>query len=370
MMTHRECFKAIINGEDADRIPAVLRLDPWYNYCVHENNLPDEVKGMSLPEVQNHLGFGCSARKGQVFKKTYTNNIDFVQSQEGDKLITQWHTSKGSLRCIRIDDPEIAKAGLAPAIREYPVKSEKDFAIYEEIMLNTIYTECYDDYRRYDAEIGKNGYPLLVLHAIPFHDLLLKWTGYEAGFLFHVDQPDMFLHAVEIANKTYQVMWDIVAESPAQLIMHGVNFDTSMTCPPLFRDHFLPYIKSFNNKMHAKGKKVVFHGDGDMQGLLDLVIEAEYDVADCFACHPMVDCTFAAASDAWKNDIVIWGGIPSTLMEERVPMDEFDKHLDGIFKCVKTNKKFIFGIADQAMPTASWDKIKFLAEKIRNQSMA
>ena len=139
-----------------------------------------------------------------------------------------------------------------------------------------------------------------------------------------------------------------------------------MTSPPIFREHFLPYLSAFNDLMHASGKRVAFHGDGDMTALPDLMVEADYDVCDCFACEPLVRCTAAQAYAAWKDRITIWGGVPSGLLEPNVPLGQLQEHLCGLYRQVAPGDRFILGISDQAMPSASWDHLAMLAEWARN----
>ena len=134
------------------------------------------------------------------------------------------------------------------------------------------------------------------------------------------------------------------------------------------REHFLPYLKSFNEQMHLAGKKVAFHADGNMSGLLKLVLDAKFDVADCFACDPMVRCTVGEARAAWQGRTTLWGALPSSLLEPNVPLGQLCDHLKRVYREAAPGDRFVLGIADQAMPTASWDHIKLAAEWARDHS--
>jgi hypothetical protein len=360
-MTNREHFETVLNGGIPDRIPAVFRLDIWHKTLAKKGNLPPELKGMSLEQVEKFLGLGRSARKGKVHETRLRLPVECIKSRNGELLITEWRTPGRALRMVQQFGLGDEAAGISPATIEYPIKSIEDYAAYEAIMKHTEFISAYEEYFRYDQMIGEDGLPMIILGANPFHDLFLRWTGYERGFMDLFDRPDVFLQAVETANNVYRQMWEIVANSPARLVMHGVNFDVSMTPPTLFRNHFLPYFKDFNREMHLHRKKVAFHGDGELTGLLDEILKAGYDVADCFACEPMVKCTLAQARLAWKDRITIWGGIPSILLEPNVPLGKLQTHLENIRNTVGPGKNFILGIADQAMPTASWEHIKLAA---------
>jgi len=356
-MTGRERFEAVLAGHVPDRIPAVCRLDKWYRALRAKNRLPAELAGKRLEQVEAYLGFGRSARSARVFTTKLTDPVERIESRHGEDLVTEWRTPRGDLRLVRRFGPGDEAAGLSPTIVEHPIRSPDDYAALTEIFRHTHFEPDYDAYTAYDRQVGDAGLPMVILGPIPFHELLLRWTGYERGYTDLFDRPDLVLEAVDAGNQAYRRMWSIVADSPARLVMHGVNFDTQMTPPPLFREHFLSYLKPFNTLMHEAGKWTAFHADGDMSGLLDLAIEAGYDVADCFACAPLVRCTFAQARQAWKDRITIWGGLPSTLLEPMVPLERLRAHLEEIYANVDDGRRFIFGLSDQAMPTSSWEHL-------------
>jgi len=368
MRSWREDLEAIIDGRAPERIPAVFRLDPWYRSCMAGGHLPEELAGMSLEELEAYLGLARSARRAKVYETALHRPVECVQNRKGAMLITEWHTARRTLRMVQRLDRDDEAAGLLPKTIEYPIKTVEDYEAYEDVMRHREFIPSYEQYLEYDRRIGPQGLPMIVLGPVPIHDLLINWVGYEQGYLDLHDHPDVVLQAVETANSTYRRMWEIVAESPGRLVMHGVNFDTVITPPKVFREHFLPYIRSFNELMHGAGKKVAFHGDGDMSGLLELMLEADYDVADCFACEPMVRCTIARARSVWRERVTIWGGLPSVLLEPHVPLEQLRDHLEHVYRTVAPGDRFILGIADQALPTASWEHIKLVAQWVRDHS--
>lgn len=364
----RARIQAVIDGQIPDRIPAILRLDKWYKARLHANDLPGELTGLPLEKVEARLGLARSARQGHVFKRILRPPVECIESRDGDLVITEWRTPRRTLRRVRRYGPDDEPAGLNATTIEFPIQCPDDYAAYIEVIRHTEYVPAYEEYVQYDRMIGIAGLPLVILGPIPFHDLMLNWAGYERGYLDLHDRPDLFLQAVEEANVVYRRMWTIAAESPARLLMHGVNFDTQMTPPPVFRKYFLPYLKAFNRQMHLAGKKVAFHADGDMSGLLELALQADYDVADCFASHPMVRCTMAQARAVWQDRITIWGGIPSILLEPHSPLDRLCDCLDDLYCSIAPGDHFMPAISDAAMPTSSWEHLAFLCRWLRDHS--
>ena len=377
-MNNRERLETIINGGQPDRIPAGFRLDAWHTAVCNRGEAPEEIRGMSLPQVEAHLGLARSARTGKVFETSLRAPVECADNRHGDTIVTEWRTPKGTLQRVARWGPGDEEAGLKattveyPVIAglkattvEYPVKTRDDYAALEQVLLHTEYTPCLEAFDAYDREIGGDGLPMVILGTVPFHQVLVTWTGYQAGYLHLFDHEDVFLHAVDVANRQRMRTWEMVADSNARLVMYGANFDTLTTPPPLFAEHIVPHVKPFIDEMHRRGKKVACHMDADSSGLLGLVVETGYDVADCFACEPMVRCEFAEARQAWKDQVTIWGAVPSPMLEARVPLEELEAHLRHIYTCAAPGDRFIPGFADQAMPTSDWAHIQCVADFAR-----
>jgi len=365
-LSGREIMQAVISGERAERIPGCVRLDPWYAAMRSEGRMPAELAGMTLEEVQEHLGFVRSARRGKVCEMVLEGGVEKVVQQEGEEIITEWRTEKGTLRRRERWTQADQRAGLRAHVMEYPIRSKDDYGAYLEVIRHTRFRRTYEAYQASDAAVGEAGLPMVILGPGPFHDWLMSWVGYEQGFYHLYDFPEVIGEVFAEAERVWRGMWNIAAESPAKLVMHGVNFDTSTTTPPLFREYFLPYYKPFIEQMHQAGIQVACHADGDSSGLLELIRRAGYDVADCFACAPMVRCPFEQAYQAWKGQITIWGGVPSSLIEPTVPLEQLERHLEEIFAAGREGR-FILGLSDQALPSSSWEHIQAVSRALRNQ---
>jgi hypothetical protein len=360
-VTHRERFRAALSGEPIDHVPTVCRLDLWYRARQLDGRWPRGAAGKSLERLQLDLGMGLSCRAGKVYQIRYHEPVRYERATVGDELRERWDTPRGSLQRISKWGPGEAALGMAPHITEYPIRGADDYALFELVMRHTEFVPDYESFIAYDRAVGDDGLPMVILGPDPAHWLMLCWTGYEAAYYQIADDAGPFEAAVAAAQEAYQTMWPIVAGSPCELVMHGVNFDSSTTPPSVFRRWFLPYLSEFNRVMHQAAKRTAFHADGDMTQLLRMFVEADYDVADCFACAPLVRCRFEDALAAWRGRIAIWGGIPSPLLEPTVPIEQFRQHLDAIARALTPADRFIAAISDQAMPEASYGRIGNIA---------
>ncbi len=98
-----------------------------------------------------------------------------------------------------------------------------------------------------------------------------------------------------------------------------------------------------------------------MGNLLDLALETGFDAVDCFACAPLVACTFQEARRRWGDKLVIWGGVPSTLLEGPYTDRQLEEHLEMLAR-EAAGARFIAGISDQAMPGSRLERIRRLGD--------
>jgi uroporphyrinogen-III decarboxylase len=229
---------------------------------------------------------------------------------------------------------------------------------------HTRYEPCYDEYLQYEAEIAEDGVPLVSIGDCPFHRFLLKLTGYQTGYYHLNDYPEKVARLLGLMEEREREMWEIAANSPARLFLHGVHFDSAMTPPPMFRKYITPFYLDFSDLLHRHGKVLCMHADADSRLILENIKESGFDMAETFTTDPMVSCTLEEARVAWGNDVIIWGGVPSIILEPTFSDQEFEAFMDHLFKVVAPGNAFILGVADNVMPAALIDRIDRITEMV------
>ena len=94
------------------------------------------------------------------------------------------------------------------------------------------------------------------------------------------DYPDKLKNFAGRISKYYDRVFDVVSDSPCEVILSGANYDSSITTPPLFEEYFAPYLKKQSELCHEKGKFLLTHTDGENRGLLDKYLKSGFDIAD------------------------------------------------------------------------------------------
>jgi hypothetical protein len=81
----------------------------------------------------------------------------------------------------------------------------------------------------------------------------------------------------------------------------------------------------------------------------------------------MVPITLAEARKGLGDDVTIFGGVPSVILEESVSEEQFEDYMQEIFSAVAPGNRFILGIADNMMPTSLLSRVKRIGELVEEQ---
>jgi len=160
----------------------------------------------------------------------------------------------------------------------------------------------------------------------------------------------------------------IVAESPAEVIQWGSNFDDMLTFPPMFAQHFVPWIRKAKEVLGPKNIRILCHTDGENLGLMDLLHESGMDVAEAVCPAPMTKVSIQEYYRRWSDRITIFGGVPSNLLlPQLTPAKDFQNFMDGLFSGIGTGARFILGIADTTPPDADFERLVRIGDMVREK---
>ncbi len=364
MMTNRQRILAILEGKSPDRIPWIPRMLLWWLANRNRGTLPDKYRGWRLRDIERDLGMGTPARDGRVYTTTI-RNVEKAVRLDGMDIITEYITPVGSVCTRHKRTPELDLAGIQPLEVEKPIKRPEDYDVMLYIIENTRYFPCYEEFEAYDSEIGEDGLPMVSTGDCPFHTFLEKYAGYEKGYLDLADYPDKVERLLEtLAQKHREELWPIIARSPATLILHGAHYDSQMTPPQMFKKYITPYYQELSRLLHQHGKVLVHHADNDSQRILKDFQEAGYDMVECFTTAPLVNCTLKEARETWGTRMIIWGGIPSILLEESVSDEEFEESMVDMFRTIAPGDAFILGVADNVTAQAKLSRVIRVGELV------
>ena len=379
-MTNRERMLAILDGKSPDRIPWIPRPELWYTANRLAGTLPSEYRDMSLGEIARDLRIGASARTGRVYTTRHPG-VETTARNEGLLSTIEYRTPVGTVTEVTRRTADLDRVGLPALVVEHMLKRPEDYDVVTYMLEKTEYYPCYEEFEAYDRDIGDDGLPMVAvgdvpshgwLHGlagdVPFHGWLQGLVGYEKGYIDLFDYPDKVERLLETMTQVFKErMWSVVANSPARLLLHGMHLASQTTPPNYFERYITPYAREFNDYMHQHGKSVAQHADNDVTDILDHLMDARWDMQETFVTHPMVPCTLKQAREKWGANMIIWGGVPSAILEEYYPEEDFEAYMDDLFRTIAPGDAFILGIADNMMPTSMLSRVKRITELVEEK---
>jgi hypothetical protein len=299
-MNRRQRVEAVFAGQASDLPPVSIRLDLWHKDAVATGRLPDEVAGMSFEQVEDYLGFPRAARFRCQVKLVFPS-CETVQTKKGDTTMREYRFPGRVLTHCHGRTAEMERQGMQAHTTAYPLRGREDYVTLLENIGGAKMEFASATFADFDAATGDTGLPMLIVGACPAHTIMLAWAGYEQFYYHLADFPDVVNKLIDEFDRIYRRdLWPYVTSSGAALVLHGAHFNTPMNPPPIFRQYFLPYFREFNAMAHRAGMKVVFHADADCFGLLEDIVEAGFDGADCLATAPLVPHPLEDYLKVWK----------------------------------------------------------------------
>ncbi len=388
-MTHRERILAACHGQVPDRIAWVPRLDLWYNAHSAAGTLPPEFRGFSLRQITEALGVSYHAvvpnfadartpediadRGLGIFRLkglSYETRLRDVRREvevEGEVTRVTYHTPVGRVSCAFRFTQKMRQAGATISwMDEHLIKRPEDYGVVAHIFSRLEVVPTYDEYRSWDLWVGDAGVAVAYGNAAasPMQHIMRDLMPISDFYLGLYDCPAELQALAESMEPWFGEVLNVIAHGPAEVIFWGGNYDETLTHPPFFERHILPWLARAAEMAHEHEKLLLTHTDGENGGLLHLYRRAGFDVADSICPAPMTKLTFAQCIEALPG-VTIWGGIPSVaLVPEIMAEADFDRLLADTIALAHNRPHLILGIADTTPANASWERVLRITEAV------
>jgi hypothetical protein len=198
------------------------------------------------------------------------------------------------------------------------------------------------------------------------HHILKHFFESTTFYLELYDHPKELRQLCEDMEPYFEQTCEVHAQSPAEVIHFGSNYDDMITYPPFFKDHMMPTLQRFSDLLHSHGKLLLSHCDGENKGLVDLIRESGIDIAEAVCPQPMTKLTVGEVRRAFQGKVTILGGIPSVaLLESSMSDEEFEAYMKNLFQEIAPGDRFILGISDTTPPDAKFERLLRITEMVR-----
>jgi uroporphyrinogen decarboxylase-like protein len=414
-LTPKQRIMRLMNREPIDAIPWFPRIDLWYNFHKRQNSLPPGYR-MGLDDIIAKLGGGIYKRGVSIYRERLQNldleicysdpawkqriesadtglNRNYilslvlqtlssaesnvtatyktVDSLGGSDVLVTLKTPRGDVSAKFRSSELLQEAGIRPVQSEYFIKDiTQDIEPVKYIIDNIVLEPTFDQFRQVEDKLGEAGvvWARTSPYYSPMHQLMWIYMGPEQTFLDLYDHRDRLEKLMACIEEHLKKVQSICLESPAQFIAHGGNFDATMTSPQHFKTYFIPYFAAFAEKLHARSKYLAVHADGEMNTLMDIYTQAKTDIAEGFTPAPMTRVSFKQAIDQWTDKVIIWGGIPASLLSKDVSETEFDAFIGDLLAQGK-RYPFVLSMGDNTPIDADIHRLERISERVNNMAL-
>jgi uroporphyrinogen-III decarboxylase len=391
----RDRVTAVLNGQTPDRLPFIDRMELWYASKSNNDALPDRFKGMSLNDVHRAVGMGrqkfstpyAFKLHGVEVVATFENEIvkrqsepvweyfpaasapEVVPRDKAGTTLIEFFTPAGNLNMKFVyAESMVDMGGAAPLLTEHLVKSEDDFRTVEYIIERAAFVPLFENIFEDEKLLGDNGFAVPFLHRIPFQQLLLEYLGEMQLFTAIYDNPKLIDRLMTLLDTQYMEILKQLSGLSILYVEFQDNLDGMMTNPKLFEKYALPYYQKYTDLLHGQGKKVGCHTDGNVKSLLELLTESGLDVCESFSPFPLTECTFEQAWETWRNGPIIWGGIPSPILEERTSEADFKAYVHRLLQTIG-DRPIILGVGDMVLGNNLIERVEYIAEQVEKHPL-
>jgi len=365
-MSPRERILAVYRRETPDVVPYMLDLSHWFYHRRHmpwDLSTPYDEPVHELIDYHRTAAVGIYlAQRAGFFDVKFAPDVksSVTKSEDGGEIRWELQTPLGAVRRRRVWEEETYSWG----IPEWGIRSEQDLKVFAYAMAGRTYWPNWDIYRTWADAIGDAGVVYLTLSYSGMGSLLRLWMGIEGTAYAVVDWPDTMREVVDQINANNLKGVDLMAESPAEIIIMGDNHSSDVQSPGFFERWSRAYYQEAIRRLHAAGKHVAIHIDGRLRGALGMFRDVDADCADAVTPTPMGDLTPEQCRQEAGPDMILSGGISPDLWLPNAPLKDFKAAVRRWLDLKKHSPRLIANAGDQVPPGAEEDRIHLMRDMV------
>jgi hypothetical protein len=362
-MKPAERMRAVYQGRTPDRVPLCLDLSHWYK---KNRNVPFNLAGFQgveqgLVELHQQVGAVAYVEMGGFYALASADpEVKLESRTENGVFSTRIVTPLGSLYEERVFNPDSYSYG----IRKHLLESTADFAIVEYLMERL---QCQPRWERFHAwreALGDLAFPYAQLPYSGSGYLMARNMAVEQAVFAVLDEPDKVRRLVDAVNACNLRILDAILDGPFETLIISDNYDSNVQTKEFFDTYVRDYYTEVARRLHARGKYLAIHVDGESRGVLGWLAECGVDCADALTPAPMFAQTPAQMRAEAGPDLILSGGIPATLFGPRASDAEFIECVRRWLDLRRASPRLLMAAGDQVPIEAPWHRIEMLAKLV------
>ncbi len=210
------------------------------------------------------------------------------------------------------------------------------------------------------ANWGNLGAPTIYLPRMNVQDLYINAMGSEAGIYALYDWPAAVAGYFEALESSHNRLIELVNASPVEIVNFGENVHAGTLSPDFFRNHHLPECRRRCERLHAAGKFVSSHWDGNTKPLLPYARETGLDGIEAITPVPQGDVTLAEIQAGLGDEMFLLDGIPAVYFDHTFPVALLEDTTHELIE--RFAPRLILGISDEISSTGDIERIRVVGD--------
>jgi len=359
-----ERVRAVYQGRVPDQVPLLLDLSHWYK---KNRNVPFNLSGFTaveqgLVDLHKQIGAVSYIEMGGNYS-LYTDDpaVKLESRTDNGVFSTRIVTPLGSLKEERVFNPDSYSYG----IRKHLLQSPVDFPIVEYLMERLQCRPRWELYRAWQDALGELAYPYAQLPYSGSGYLMSRNMGVEATVYAILDEPEKVRRLVQTINACNLRILDAILDGPFETLIISDNYDSNVQTKDFFDTYVRDYYTEVARRLHAKGKYLAIHVDGESRGVLGWLAECGVDCADALTPAPMFARTPAQMRDEAGPGLILSGGIPATVFGPHSSDAAFVECVQRWLDTRCASPRLIMAAGDQVPTDAPFHRIAMLSELVK-----
>ncbi|MBN1343358.1 MAG: hypothetical protein JXQ73_11795, partial [Phycisphaerae bacterium] len=334
-MTPLHRVRTVLRGEMPDHVP----------FTTYENKI---VQGDIERRLRNE-GMCVIQRSPSIFRHVHRNatvrRIHYTEKGI-DYIRTEVHTPKGDLFSLQ-------RPAEGTTWREtFLFTGPEDYAPLRFMLHDRLALPNYEAFHQAQVLAGED---VMLRAAIdgysPMQELIINLMGIEQFSIEWSERRDELMRLYDVIKAKRRESYRIAAESPAEMVAYGGNVTAEIIGLERFELYVVPHYDECAEVLHAHGKQLCVHLDGNCHLLAEAIAGSKIDCIEAFTPYES-DMTLAQARQAWP-DKILWINFPSSV---HLADDEVvEATARRILREAAPGERFLVGITEN-VPSDCWQR--------------
>ncbi len=355
-----ELHRDVVFGRAGGKILWQPRILCWYeDRRFRGEELPEPYAGMDLYEIYRSLR--CSARLYDEYNSCFrrvehpavrietralseTDTETRIRTPAGDQTAVHRRTSTSS----------------HPITLKWEVESMAELHVATWREENTDWEWDRDRFDAWRAKVGDLGAPTMYMPRMNVQSLYVEKMGVESAVFALYEHPAEVAAYFRALDESHDRLIDVINASPVDIVNFGENVHAGTLSPDLFLRYHLPACRRRADRLHAAGKFVSSHWDGDVKPLLPYAGETGLDGIEAITPKPQGDVTLEEVREALGDGMFLLDGIPAVYFDDTYPVETLAACAERVIELFAP--RLVLGISDEISSTGDLERVRVVGE--------